>query len=142
MPPPADVSDGVEGDVVEEGEDEEPHLGRQAAHVLVPLEFSFDYFSAGFLKYSMHIDGPKSQRATHRGQIRAAPVVCRAGSCGHGGRVGLGAVEGEEGEAVAQRLHPDPPAHRRVEGALTVLKKNSQFLPKEGRLREFGTEIV
>ena len=51
VPPAADVSDGVEGDVVEEGEDEQPHLRRQTAHVLVPLEFSFDHFSAGFLKY-------------------------------------------------------------------------------------------
>ena len=44
VPPPADVSDGVEGDVVEEGEDEQPHLGRQTAHVLVALESSFDRF--------------------------------------------------------------------------------------------------
>lgn len=32
MPPPADVSHGVEADVVQEGEDEEQDLGRNGLH--------------------------------------------------------------------------------------------------------------
>ena len=62
-----------------------------------------------------------------------------AGAGRDGRRVGLGAVEGEEGEAVAEGLHPDPSAHGRVEGILTVLKNKWTV---EAKIFLVGKQIV
>ena len=68
-----------------------------------------------------------------------------AGAGRDGRRVRLGPVKGEEGEAVAQGLHPDTPAHGRVEGILTVLKNEWTsviFFGRKNRLNRDETNMV